>query len=69
MLQKELAEVIVYVLHDLVAVVLGKKNDLTNQLPKNFSFRIDNAKFLNFGRLHLCKKFFCEKGCLSRRNS
>ena len=68
-MQKELAEVIVSVLHESVAVVLGKKKDLTNQLPKTFSFRVDNEKFLNFGRLPLCKVFFWEKGCLSRRSS
>ena len=38
-----------------------EKNDLTNQLPINFSFRVDNAKFLKFGRLHLCKTYFWEK--------
>ena len=36
-----------FLLHDSVAVVLGKKNDLTNQLPQIFFFRVDNAKFLN----------------------
>ena len=50
-----------FLLHDSVAVVLGKNNDLTNQLPKNFSHRVDNAKFLKFGRLHLCKVFFGRK--------
>ena len=50
-----------FLLHDSVAVVLAKKNDLTNQLPKKVSVRVDNAKFLQFGQVHLCKRFFGRK--------
>ena len=45
MLQKELAEAIVCVLLESVAVLLKEKNDLTYQLPKILFFRVDNVKF------------------------
>ena len=43
---------------------LNKKNELEYQLPKTFSFRVDNANFFKFGQLHLCRIIFGRKVAL-----
>ena len=38
-----------------------ERNDLTNQLPQNFSFRVDNAIFLNLVDCNCAKFIFGRK--------